>query len=194
MESGCGWLEKCLFFYTVEKLLNKELEDILGTVTWKQCGMELYAILLPPPPHTHTHTHMHTQCGHASYAPRPHLKTRFPRTLTTLSTHSTHYTSTAISGTVCALKRHSKRVHDSYSVVCLCFETLLTTVLGLCHTTVYIEKCVFESDFVICVQCSLLLTCLISCRDHAADVLFEDEGEDSPIPACILNALMKVSL
>ncbi|XP_064403318.1 actin-related protein 10-like [Halichondria panicea] len=28
-------------------------------------------------------------------------------------------------------------------------------------------------------------------RDHAADVLFEDEGEDSPIPACILNALMK---
>lgn len=28
-------------------------------------------------------------------------------------------------------------------------------------------------------------------RDHAADILFEDMGEDSPIPMCVLDALMK---
>ncbi len=52
----------------------------------------------------------------------------------------------------------------------------------------------------ICADCSwlysvyCLLTCFILCRDHAADVLFEDGGEDSTIPACILDALMKVSI
>ena len=29
-------------------------------------------------------------------------------------------------------------------------------------------------------------------RDHVADVLFEDTGEDQPIPAYILEALLKV--
>ena len=29
-------------------------------------------------------------------------------------------------------------------------------------------------------------------RDHAADVLFEDSGDDQPLPICILEALLKV--
>ena len=30
------------------------------------------------------------------------------------------------------------------------------------------------------------------CRDHAANVLFEDSEEDQPIPTYILEALLKV--
>ena len=31
-------------------------------------------------------------------------------------------------------------------------------------------------------------------RDHAADVLFEDDSDDPPLPVCILEALLRVPL
>ena len=32
-----------------------------------------------------------------------------------------------------------------------------------------------------------------SSRDHAADVLFEDDSDDPPLPVCILEALLRVN-
>ncbi len=44
------WLKECIFFYTVGKVLNNELEDILGMVKWT---WNVQLIITPvPPPHT----------------------------------------------------------------------------------------------------------------------------------------------
>ena len=50
---------------------------------------------------------------------------------------------------------------------------------------------IFVQHYHIAVMCNST-TCTISFRDHATDVLFEDEGEDQPLPVCILDALLKV--
>ena len=48
-----------------------------------------------------------------------------------------------------------------------------------------------EVHHIIALMCNLTMY-TISFRDHATDVLFEDEGEDQPLPVCILEALLKV--
>ena len=44
-----------------------------------------------------------------------------------------------------------------------------------------------------CLMIEKFSTLMITCRDHASDILFDDRGEDQPIPAYILEALLKVS-
>jgi len=50
---------------------------------------------------------------------------------------------------------------------------------------------------VVCVCVHLfvcLYVCICMCRDQVPNILFEDAGDDHPVPVCILDALLKVRL